>query len=83
VICAEYSYCFAALNVGLQAAENPLCVLGCLKDGGADREDKGRYNRAAGSSAQHNGQFRRVSRYVASGVLRLLGYQFELIRHSA
>ena len=34
-----------------------LCVLGRLKDGGADREDEGRYNRAAGPAAQHSGQF--------------------------
>ncbi len=43
-------------------SENALCVLGCLKDGGADREDEGRYNRAAGPSAQHSGQFRRARR---------------------
>jgi glutamate synthase domain-containing protein 1 len=43
-------------------SENALCVLGCLKDRGADREDEGRYNRAAGPSAQHSGQFRRAGR---------------------
>jgi hypothetical protein len=37
--------------------QNALCVLGWRKDGGADREDEGRYNRAAGPSAQHSGQF--------------------------
>jgi hypothetical protein len=59
---AEYSDCFAALNVGLQsAAKSALCVLGCLKDGG-DQGDEGRYNRAAGPSAQHSGPFRRARR---------------------
>jgi hypothetical protein len=33
-------------------SENALCVLGCLKDGGSDREDEGRYNRAPGPSVR-------------------------------
>jgi hypothetical protein len=60
---AGYSYCFAALNVGLQAAaKTPFASWAALKDGGADREDEGRYNRAAGPSAQRSGQFRRARR---------------------
>src|SRR4051812_28355789 len=37
--------------------ENALCVLGCIKDEGADREDEGRYTRGADPSARQSGQF--------------------------
>jgi hypothetical protein len=58
---AGYDYGFAALHLGLQAGRDVQlqrkCALrlGRLKDGGADREDEGRYNLAAGPSAQYSG----------------------------
>jgi hypothetical protein len=64
-------------------SEKALCVLGCLKDGGAIERMKDVITEPP--DHQHSGQFRRARRKKTdtSGVLRLLGYQFELIRHSA
>jgi hypothetical protein len=59
---AGYSYCFAALNIGLQAAAKRPLRLGLPQGRRSDREDEGRHNRAAGPSAQHSGQFRRARR---------------------
>jgi hypothetical protein len=46
-----------------------------------------RYDQTAGLSAQRSGQFRQQdaqeNETSGSGVLRFLGYQFELVRHSA